>query len=159
MNAVRAVAASPRIDAIGLIAVGPQLADADYRTTISKLIEETGKPCFAYAHHPASAATLDAFSELRLPCFISPYGFANGIKALCQHSEAVAGWQAHGNALSPPEGLSALPQGTGTAQVLCEYEVKAWLRAGGFPVPDGRLVKGIDEAVVAARGFSAIRWR
>ena len=63
----------------------------------------------------------------------------------------MAGWQAHGNALSTPEGLSALPRGTGTAQVLCEYEVKAWLRAGGFPVPDGRLVKGIDEAVAAAR--------
>ena len=46
INAVRAVAASPRIDAIGLIAVGPQLADADYRTTVSKLIEETGKALF-----------------------------------------------------------------------------------------------------------------
>ena len=151
INAVRAVAASPRIDAIGLIAVGPQLADADYRTTVSKLIQETGKPCFAYAHHPASAATLDAFSELRLPCFVSPYGLANGIKALCQRSEAVTRLQAHGNAPSPPEGLSALPRGTGTAHVLCEYEVKDWLRAGGFPVPDGRLAKGIDEAVEAAR--------
>ena len=26
-----------------------------------------------------------------------------------------------------------LPRGTGTAQVLCEYEVKAWLRADGLP--------------------------
>ena len=35
--------------------------------------------------------------------------------------------------------------------MLCEYEVKDWLRAGGFPVPEGRLAKGIDEAVEAAR--------
>jgi acetate---CoA ligase (ADP-forming) len=151
ITAIRAVAASPRIDAVGLIAVGPQLTDAGYRSTIHDLIEETGKPYFAYAHHPAAAATLEAFSELRLPCFLSPLGLATGIKALCQYSEAVARMKAQGDAPSPPEGPPALPQRTGTARVLCEYEVKAWLRAGGFAVPDGRLAKGIDEAVKAGR--------
>jgi acyl-CoA synthetase (NDP forming) len=153
INAIRGVAASPLIDAIGLIAIGPQLTDAGYRTTIRELIEESGKPYFAYAHHPASAAQLDAFGELRLPCFTSPYGLANGIRALCQYSEAVARLKARDNPPSPPRVPAALPRRTGSAPVLCEYEVKDWLRAGGFPVPDGRLVTGADEAVQAARAL------
>lgn len=153
INAIRTVASSSRIDAVGLIAVGPQLTDAGYRTIIRDLIAESGKPYFAYAHHPGNDAQFDAFNELRLPCFISPYGLANGIKAVVQYSEAAARLKADGNAPSAPAVPSALPQSSGTAQVLCEYEVKAWLRAEGFPVPDGRLVKGIDEAVEAARAL------
>jgi acyl-CoA synthetase (NDP forming) len=90
MNAITAVAGSPRIDAIGLIAIGPQLTDAGRRARIRELIDAAGKPFLVYAHHPASAEQLDAFSELGLPSFVSPYGLATGVKALAGYREAAA---------------------------------------------------------------------
>jgi acyl-CoA synthetase (NDP forming) len=144
IKAIGAVAASPRIDAIGLIAIGPQLTDAGHRATIREVIDAAGKPCFAYAHHPASAEQLDALAELRLPNFVTPHGLATGIKALSRYSEAAArltaaqGTAAQGTAASTAAawpGPLVPPPRSGTAPVLCEFEVKAWLRDSEFPVP------------------------
>ena len=145
IKAIGAVAASPRIDAIGLIAIGPQLTDAGHRATIREVIDAAGKPCFAYAHHPASAEQLDALSELRLPNFVTPHGLATGIKALSRYSEAAARLKADGAAPAWPGPLVPPPRsgtrGTTPVPVLCEFEVKAWLRASGFPVPEGGLAR------------------
>ena len=97
-----------------------------------------------------SAKELDALNDLQIPTFFTPKGLATGIKALCQCSEAGARLAAHGNVATVAEGPFSFPPRTRTAPVWCEYEVKAWLRARGFPVPDGRFVTGIDEALQAA---------
>lgn len=149
-SALGTVAASPRIDAVVLAGVGTPLAQADSKSALHGAIERSGVPTVVYAHHPPSDAMIDSLHDLGLPCYPSPVGAANGIRALYQYSQASDGLRDRGTTEPSPSNVTP-PQRVRPESVWCEYEVKHWLHSAGFPVPRGRLVQGLEEAVDAAR--------
>jgi acetate---CoA ligase (ADP-forming) len=149
-KALRTMAASPRVNSLVLIGVEPHLNKPKFNASLREAVNDAGKPTFAYDQHPPSPEGQNAFGDLRLPFYTSPGGLARGVAALSQYSEAVARLDACAHTVRPPTSPQRFPEMSASAEVLNEYEIKRWLRGAGFPVPEGRLVHGVDEAVEVA---------
>ena len=116
--------------------MGPQLADAGHRTTIRRLIDETGKPFFVYAHHPASARHWMRSASWGCRALSARMGWRTGSRRCTGYSEAVASGR-YEIAPSRRAGAFRASARNGTAQVLCEYEVKGVAARGRLPGPRG----------------------
>jgi acetate---CoA ligase (ADP-forming) len=149
-GALWTMAASPRVDSLAVIGVEPHLTKPEFRSSLRQVVDDAGKPVFAYDQHPPSSEGQQVFSDLGLPFYTGPAGLARGLAALCHYSEAVARLAARTDAAACPTRSYRPPERVRPAEILSEYEVKAWLRGAGFPVPDGRLVQGVDEAAEVA---------
>jgi acetate---CoA ligase (ADP-forming) len=150
-SALRTMAVSQRVHSLALLGIEPHLGKPEFRASLQQAVDELGKPMFAYDQHPPSGKGQEAFSELGLPFSLSPGGLARSMTALCKYSEAVARSEARTHKAGSATRSYGIPDRSGRAEVVAEHEIKEWLRRSGFPVPDGRLAQGVDEAIEIAR--------
>lgn len=145
IETVRLLARDPDLDAI--VFAGVHRGLGVHAAALARVATGAGKPVLAYAHHP-TPDLMASIDKLGVAGHMTPGGVADGLSALATFGSARSR-SVEPSGVAEPFGsavLGRIPE----CGVLAEHQLKQWLTACGFPIPDGGLARTEQEATAIA---------
>ena len=149
-------------DAVDAVLVTCSMVRSDLITSdlddLKRLGAKCDKPILFSAYTRANPEAVRALAAANLPCFASGHDAADALAALARYREFLDRAARDPAPLAPPGGAPITEVRTALARthdVMCEWESRTVLAAGGVAEPFGTLVDNVDQAVAAALEIGA----
>jgi acyl-CoA synthetase (NDP forming) len=113
----------------------------------ASVAETAGKPIVVYSYTQPGEGVVEAFAARGLPVLLGQAGVARAIGALDRTARRDVAHACAARMVSVP------PLPTPSGAVLHEAVVKQWLAGCGLPVPSGRFVRNVADAVAAGESL------